>query len=146
LADDESPIVVKKPFGQEPSPSAAGISRQILYHGGQVLGTNGAAVPVYVIYYGNAFPSTTQPIIDNFIGGISSGVNVTTGTYPFAVNSSYCEAHVTTCPAPGPGSTSISGVLSYVKSVNVTPSTAAPVTSLAVNRILQTALTTGGLP
>src|SRR5262249_53543561 len=119
---------------------------QILYHKGNVLGTNGTQVPVYVIYYGNAFPATSRAIIDNFIGGISGGVNEPTGAPPFAVNASYCEAAVTNCPPPGSGSTSISGTLKYVSSVNLQPSQGSSVNSTMVSQILQTALTTGGLP
>ena len=146
MADNDAPnVVVKKPFDQHKS-AGPNASPQILYHGGQVLGANNAPVPVYVIYYGNSFPSTTQPIIDNFIGGISSGVNTTTGANSFAVNSSYCEASVTDCPPPGPHSTSISGVLGYVKSINMSPSQGASLNNGAVSRILQSALTTGGLP
>ena len=111
-----------------------------------MLGVNNASVPVYVIYYGNHFPSTTQPIIDNFIRGLNSAVNQTTRTAPFAVNSSYCEASVTNCPAPGRQSTSISGVLNCVNSIQMTPSQGSSVNTTAVTKILQTALTTGGLP
>jgi hypothetical protein len=146
LADNDAPsLVMKKPADQHRSEST-NTPPQILYHGGHVLGEKNASVPVYVIYYGNFFPSTTKPIIDNFIGGLSAGVNQTTGTAPFAVNSSYCEAYVTNCPAPGPYSTSISGVLKYVKSIEITPSQGSAVNSTAVIRILQSVLTTGDLP
>jgi len=146
FADDDGPAVaVKKPSNQHQNTSTS-TPPQILYHGGHVLGKNGVPVPVYVIYYGNAFPSTTQPIIDRFAGGVSAGVNEPTGAFPFAVNSSYCEASVTACPAPGPGSTSVSGLINYVRSLKLPPSLGSSVNSTAVSQILKIALTTGGLP
>src|SRR5689334_10833655 len=82
LADnDEPPIAVKKPFDQHQANGGSGTPAQILYHKGNVLGTNGTSVPVYVIYYGNSFPGTSQTIINKFIGGVSGGVNAVTGTH-----------------------------------------------------------------
>jgi hypothetical protein len=72
--------VVKAPFdasnhGQGHSKMA---SSQILYHGGPVMNV---ANSVYVIYYGT-FPSTTQPIINDFLTGLS-------GSPEYAVNNTY---------------------------------------------------------
>ena len=147
LADNgEPPIAVKKPSDQHQAIGGTSTPAQILYHNGPVLGTNGMRVPVYVIYYGNAFPPNSQSIIDKFIGGISGGTNEPTGAAPFAVNSSYCEAAVTNCPPPGAGSTSISGTLSYAASLNMQPVAGSSVNTTAVSQILQTALAGGSLP
>lgn len=146
LADNDGVnLSVKKPFNQERS-GRTSAPPQILYHGGKVLGTNGLPVPVYVIYYGNLFPSTTQPIIDTFIRGLSTGVNVITSTPPFVVNSSYCEASVTNCPSPGNNSKTISGLLNYVESVNMPPTEGTDINNTGISRILKSALATGVLP
>ena len=53
-------------------------STQILYHGGPVMNISNS---VYAIYYGTKFASTTQPIINDFLYGLSGspeyGVNTT---------------------------------------------------------------------
>jgi hypothetical protein len=73
--------VVKKPYdpavnGNKGKPN----STQILYHGGPIMNLSNS---VYVIYYGN-FAPTTQPIINDFLVGLSGssqyGVNTTYGT------------------------------------------------------------------
>jgi hypothetical protein len=80
--------VVKRPFdaaihGQSPTKTS---STQILYHGGPVMNLSNS---VYVIYYGN-FPSTTEPIINTFMAGLS-------GNGPYTVNHTYSDA---TSPSP----------------------------------------------
>jgi hypothetical protein len=142
----EPPIVVKKPFDQHQAKGSSTGPAQILYHNGQVLGTNNVPTPVYVIYYGNAFPKTSQAIIDTFVSGISSGINEPTGTAPFAVNSSYCESAVTNCPAPAKGNTSISSMLNYMGSVTMAPVDGTSVNTGGVLQILKTELTNGSLP
>lgn len=127
-------VVTKAPFGQHHAARSG--STQILYHGGPVLGIGAAGIPVYVIYYGSHFPATTQPIINAFIGGLG-------GTPNFDVNTTYCEAATTTCSGSG---TSISGLLSFGGSLQDPALQGKTVNNTAVTRILQYALTTGGLP
>ncbi len=72
-------VVVKKPF--EPSvhgKAGQPQSTQILYHGGPVMNISNT---VYVIYYGT-FPATTEPIINDFLAGLSGSSN-------YGVNHSY---------------------------------------------------------
>lgn len=78
---DDSPggASVKKPFDASlHTPASKTTSTQILYHGGPVMNSTNS---VYVIYYG-VFPSTTEPIINNFLTDLS-------GSAPYSVNSSY---------------------------------------------------------
>src|SRR4051812_47151487 len=79
---------IKRPFDSSHS-AAKPSSTQILFHGGPVMNM---ANSVYVIYYGT-FPSTTQPIINDFLAGLS-------GSPAFGVNSSYNGS--TQSPAPVP--------------------------------------------
>ena len=99
-ADDDDSPSVKKPFGQHLAKGGGGGggATQILYHGGPVL--TGNPVPVYAIYYGGManFPVTTEPIIDQFLMGLGPHPM---GTPQFKVNTSYCEAATTACPADG---------------------------------------------
>ena len=70
-ADDTQRAVVKKPFdGNVAKGPSKGGTPQILWHGGSVL--NQAIVPVFVIYYGSTFPSTTQAIVNAFLAGLTS--------------------------------------------------------------------------
>ena len=135
-------IVIKAPFGQHKA--AASGSNQILYHGGPILGVsavqqqgiNTAEIPIYVIYYGSNFPITTQPIINAFISGLG-------GTPNFGVNTTYCEAPTTTCSGSG---TSVSGMLSFDGTLQDPALQGNTVNGHTVTRVLQYALTTGGLP
>jgi len=73
--------VVKKPYDPTVnSKRPQSNSTQILYHGGPVMNLSNS---VYVIYYGS-FASTTQPIINDFLVGLSGssqyGVNTAYGT------------------------------------------------------------------
>jgi hypothetical protein len=72
--------VVKRPYdgSQHGNGQAKTASTQILYHGGPVMNVGNS---VYVIYYGT-FPSTTQPIINDFLVGLS-------GSPEYAVNQTY---------------------------------------------------------
>jgi hypothetical protein len=71
--------VVKKPFDAALHGQAAKTtSNQILYHGGPVMNKSNS---VYVIYYGS-FPATTDPIINDFLVGLS-------GSVPYQVNHTY---------------------------------------------------------
>lgn len=94
-------LVVKAPFDAKTnSGKAKTASNQILYHGGPVMNMSNT---VYVIYYGTGFAATTQPIINDFLTGLSGsaqyGVNQTYNagpstpaippTYTFAVSSDY---------------------------------------------------------
>jgi hypothetical protein len=57
----------KKPFdagGQDPAKTS---STQMLYHSGPVVNLSNS---VYVIYHGS-FPATTQPVINDFLVGLS---------------------------------------------------------------------------
>src|SRR5215471_17989892 len=80
--DDGHGNSLKKPF--DPNTNGKGGGRtgsvQILYHGGPIMNLSNS---VYVIYYGS-FASTTQPIINAFLFGLSGspqyGVNTTYGT------------------------------------------------------------------
>jgi len=103
-ADDTQRVVVKKPFdgNVEKGPSKGG-TPQILWHGGSVL--NQAIVPVYVIYYGSTFPSTTQAIVNAFLAGLTLQPQYT-------VNTTYCEFQTTDC-ATDSASTAISGMLDF---------------------------------
>jgi len=94
-------VVGKKPFGQEKT-NFASSTPQIPCHGGPVLGTIGP-VTLYVIYYGNNWPSTTQPLINAFLGGLS-------GTPQFNVNTTYCEKSTTACSG---GDLPFQGLLDY---------------------------------
>jgi hypothetical protein len=81
-------VVGKKPFenavhGNGPKTS----STQILYHGGPVMNQTNS---VYVIYYGT-FPSTTQPIINDFLLGLN-------GSAQYGVNETYFDSTNTTIP------------------------------------------------
>jgi hypothetical protein len=69
---------IKKPYDASTGKGGGTGSTQILYHGGLVMNQSNS---VYVIYYGT-FPSTTQPIINNFLSGLS-------GSAPYGVNTSY---------------------------------------------------------
>ena len=75
--EDSGHPVGKKPYDKSTSASTA---PTILYHGGQVLGTNGAKI--YAIYYGN-FPSTTTDIVNNLFSSLggSGQYNVNTTYY-----------------------------------------------------------------
>jgi len=81
-ADDSfQGISVKLPFdakGNSGKPKQAS-TPQILYHGGPVMNISNS---VYVIYYGTTFAATTQPIINDFLFGLS-------GSAQYMVNSSY---------------------------------------------------------
>jgi hypothetical protein len=80
--------VIKPPFDSSHS-AAKTNSTQILFHGGPVMNL---ANSVYVIYYGT-FPSTTQPIINDFLAGLS-------GSPAFGVNSSYNGSALSPAPVP----------------------------------------------
>ena len=71
--------VIKKPYDAashgQPAKTA---STQILYHGGPVMNQSNS---LYVIYYGT-FPATTQPIINDFLVGLS-------GSQEYGVNHTY---------------------------------------------------------
>ena len=54
-------------------------STQIVYHGGPVMNVSNS---VYAIYYGTQFAATTQPIINDFLHGL-------TGSGEYGVNSTY---------------------------------------------------------
>ena len=85
-ADDSfQGAVVKKPYDalQHGQPTKTN-STQILYHGGPVMNV---ANTVYAIYYGT-FPSTTQPIINDFLTSLS-------GSNPYGVNNTYNAGGVT---------------------------------------------------
>src|SRR5579862_3658898 len=71
---------IKQPFqpGDHPSKTKTG-STQILYHGGPVMNISNS---VYVIYYGSDFAPTTQPIVNDFLTGL-------TGSAPYSVNTTY---------------------------------------------------------
>jgi hypothetical protein len=95
-----------------------------------------------VIYYGSNWPSTTQRLIDTFLGGLS-------GTPQFNVNKTYCEKSTTACS----GSDSpFEGLLGY--SVDAThvfydaASQGNTVNSSSISKILEHALVTapGHLP
>jgi len=81
--------VVKKPFAAAKSGSKTS-STQILYHGGPILNQSNS---VYVIYYGT-FPSTTQPIINDFLVGLNA-------SQQYGVNSSYNIPNVAQSTIPG---------------------------------------------
>lgn len=68
----------KQPFDGSGHSPTKNSSTQILYHGGPVMNLSNS---VYVIYYG-IFPSTTQPIINDFLVGLS-------GSAPYSVNHTY---------------------------------------------------------
>lgn len=138
--DSGDSIVGKKPFGKD-KPVSGSSSPQILWHGGPVLGTTGS-VTLYVIYYGTNWPSTTQPLIDAFLGGLS-------GTSQFNVNKTYCEKNTTSCSG---SDLPFEGLLGYsvdpahvFRDATVQGNT---VNSSAISKILQYALVTapGHLP
>jgi hypothetical protein len=89
--DDFHGLILKKPYdssvhgnGNAPKP----VSNQMLYHGGPVMTHSNS---VYVIYYGT-FPATTEPVIDDFMFGLS-------GTSALAVNSTYTDMATPTAHA-----------------------------------------------
>jgi hypothetical protein len=80
--EDSGHPVLKKPFGQPyDKGSSNSTTPTILYHGGQVLGTNGANI--YALYYGN-FPSTTTAIVNRFFSSLGS-------TPEYNVNTTYYQ-------------------------------------------------------
>jgi len=133
-------VVGKKPFGQEKT-NFASSTPQIRCHGGPVLGTIGP-VTLYVIYYGNNWPSTTQPLINAFLGGLS-------GTPQFNVNTTYCDKSTTACSG---GDLPFQGLFDYrVDPAHIFQDASAQgntVNSSAISNILQYALVTapGHLP
>jgi len=138
--DSGASTVGKKPFGQHQTDSGSS-SPQILWHGGPVLGTTGS-VTLYVIYYGSNWPSTTQTLINAFLGGLS-------GTPQFNVNKTYCEKNTSACSG---SDWPFEGLLDYsVDAVHVFHDAAVQgntVNSSAISKILQYALVTapGHLP
>lgn len=130
-AGDEERPVFKAPFGQSKRTSSGGT--QILYHGGPVLT---GPVPLYVIYYGGAgaFPMYSQAIIGAFLGGLG-------GTPQYNVNTTYCEANTTACSDTA---TSVSGSLSAVHVFFDPGSQGTNISSSAVPKIIQNALTAPG--
>jgi hypothetical protein len=79
--------VVKPPYDpQVHAAHAHTSSAQILYHGGPVMVVSNS---VYVIYYGNNFAATTQPILNDFFSSL-------TGSPEYAVNHSYTQPPGTT--------------------------------------------------
>ncbi len=81
VADDDTfqGISVKKPFAAAAHARSTTTSTPVMtYHGGPVMNVSNT---VYVIYYGT-FPSTTQPIINDFLVGLS-------GSAPYSVDSEY---------------------------------------------------------
>jgi hypothetical protein len=138
--DSGDSMVGKKPFGQHKTDSGSS-TPQILWHGGPVLGIAGS-VTLYVIYYGSNWPSTTQPLINAFLGGLS-------GTPQFNVNKTYCEKSTTACSA---SDSPFGGLLGYnVDATHVFHDAAVQgntVNSSGISKILQYALVTapGHLP
>jgi hypothetical protein len=103
-ADDTQGVVVKKPFdGNVAKGHSKGGTPQIFWHGGSVL--NQGMVPVYVIYYGSNFPSSTQDIVNAFLAGLTLRPQ-------YQVNTTYCEFQTTDCATNSP-STAISGLLDF---------------------------------
>jgi hypothetical protein len=98
--EDVESVSIKKPFGQHGDKASSNTATQITWQGGPVLL---GQVPIYVIYYGVGFPSTTQDIVNKFLAGLST-------TPQFDVNTTYCEDQTTTC---GPKLSPVSGVLSF---------------------------------
>ena len=80
--------MIKKPFDLTAHPPNKTSSTQILYHGGPIMNQSNS---VYAIYYGT-FPSTTQPIINDFLVGLS-------GSPQYGVNHTYNDP---TSPNPMP--------------------------------------------
>jgi hypothetical protein len=142
-ADDTQGVVVKKPFdGNVAKGHSKGGTPQILWHGGSVL--HQGTVPVYVIYYGSDFPSSTQTIVNAFLTGLS-------GQPRYNVNTTYCEFQTTDC-ATDSSSTAISGLLDFPGPSHVyydSGSQGNTINSGRVLKILQHALattTSGYLP
>lgn len=84
--------VIKKPFDSNTHQSNGNKTSgtQILYHGGPVMNQSNS---VYVIYYGS-FPATTQPIINDFLVGLS-------GSSQYGVNNTYNDP-TSSSPMPIP--------------------------------------------
>jgi Phosphate-induced protein 1 conserved region len=131
-------VVVKKPF--DPSVHGKGgktSSTQILYHGGPVMNVSNT---VYVIYYGT-FPSTTEPIINDFLAALS-------GSSEYGVNQTY-NAGGSTAGVPihyafaYPSASPVNGVSGSAYFDNY--SQGAQLSNKAIPQIVANALA-GGLP
>src|SRR5579862_9304358 len=81
VADEDTSqgTAIKKPFDAAAHGKSAKSSIPVMtYHGGTVMNQSNT---VYVIYYGT-FPATTQPIINDFLAGL-------TGSAPYGVDTEY---------------------------------------------------------
>src|SRR5260221_11987227 len=103
-AEQEDRVSVKPPFGKhtEKAPGTAA-TPQILWNGGPVL--NQKTVPLYVVYYGSGFPSTTKDIVNKFLDGLG-------GKPQFNVNTTYCPFQTTNFTGHSP----ITAALSFSES------------------------------
>jgi hypothetical protein len=139
--DNSEQVSVKLPFGSHQDKSRSSGSTQILWNGGPVLT---GKVPIYVIYYGTGFPSTTQNIVNAFLEGLG-------GTDQYNVNKTYCEFQTTNCATDSP-STAVSGSLDYPLNLHHvfldSGSQGTQINSTRIARILQNAIasTPGHLP
>ena len=134
--DELQHVVVKAPFDhlrQAKTPST-----QILYHGGPVMNQSNS---VYVIYYGTAFASTTQPIINDFLFGLSGsaqyGVNQTYNAGPNTLSIPPVYAFMPSSGALGPNPSGSVYWDSYSQGTNLNTSSVAQVVAHAI---------AGGLP
>lgn len=110
IAGDDSAgpaISVKKPFEHAAKRGNTGTATpQISWHGGPVM--NSAANAVYVIYYGTAFASTTQPIVNDFLYGLSGQLNYTVNdTYNEGGKTAFVPKTYTFDPPGGKGGSSV---------------------------------------
>ena len=113
--DELQHVVVKAPF--DPLKQAKTTSTQIFYHGGPVMNQSNS---VYVIYYGTAFASTTQPIINDFLFGLSGsaqyGVNQTYNAGPNTLSVPPVYAFMPPSGAPRPNPSGLGQLFARNKS------------------------------
>jgi len=129
----------KKPF--DPSTNGKGGGKtgsppQILYHGGPIMNLSNS---VYVIYYGS-FASTTQPIINAFLVGLS-------GSPQYGVNTTYGTPVLNTIPPnfafTPPSSAPVNGVSGSAFFDNYSQGTSLPTSNIP--KVVANAMA-GGLP